>query len=223
MGKIGKNIQKIRKVKGLSQHAFAEIFQLTRGNISSYEEQRAEPKLSTVVEIAKYFGIPLDDFIAKDLSVNELLHYNTELVLETEELKRNYRLIAIPYVSGYNLPDFIAHHKEEKFIKALPQIVVPNYSEYQLIAIEVSNSENLPLGFNYKNGDILFYEKVVKENMHRIKDRLGIKVDTSGIKTGVFETQNGTISLSLNEFVKYPFVIDSDSDYWVLKAGYVGL
>ena len=223
MGKIGKNIQKIRKVKGLSQHAFAEIFQLTRGNISSYEEQRAEPKLSTVVEIAKYFGIPLADFIAKDLSVNELLHYNAKLVLETEELKRNYRLTAIPYVSDYNLPDFIAHHKEEKYINALPQIVVPNYSEYQLIAIEVSNSENLPLGFNYKNGDILFYEKVVKENMHRIKDRLGIKVDTSGIKTGVFEMQNGTISLSLNEFVKYPFIIDSDSDYWVLKAGYVGL
>ncbi len=221
MSQIGKNIQKIRKVKGLSQQAFAELFQLTRGNISSYEELRAEPKLSSTVEIANYFSIPVGDFISKDLSVNELLHYNTGLVLETEELKRNHRLIHIPYISVYNLPEFIAKYNDENFIQSLPHIIIPNNSEFQLIAIEVSNSENFPLGFDYKNGDILFYEKVVKENIHRLKDKLGIKIDASGIKAGIFEIQEQEIFLALNELVKYPFDIHSDSEYWILRSAYI--
>lgn len=40
MSKVGRNIKKIRSVKGLSQQAFAYLFSLTRGNISSYEELR---------------------------------------------------------------------------------------------------------------------------------------------------------------------------------------
>ena len=39
MSKIGYNIKKLRNVKNLSQQAFADLFNLTRGNISSYEEQ----------------------------------------------------------------------------------------------------------------------------------------------------------------------------------------
>lgn len=218
MSLIGKNIQKIRKVKSLSQQAFAEIFELTRGNISSYEELRAEPKLSTIIEIANYFSIPLNDFITKELSVNELLHYNTGLVLNTEELKRNHRLTNIPYISTYNLPDFITRYKDNDFIQSLPQIYIPNNSECKMIALEVNNPENLPLGFDYKTGDILFYEQVTKENIHRIKNRLGIKLDGTGVKSGIFDMQEQNIVLALNEFVKHPFDFDSESDFWVLKA-----
>ena len=52
MSKVGKNIKKIRNVKALSQQAFADLFQLTRGNISSYEEFRAEPNIEIIVIIA---------------------------------------------------------------------------------------------------------------------------------------------------------------------------
>lgn len=92
MGHIGKNIKKIRNVKGLSQQAFADLFELTRGNISSYEEMRAEPKIDILLEIAKYFGIPLEDFIQKDLSVNEMLHFKSSLVMVLENLHwhKNY-------------------------------------------------------------------------------------------------------------------------------------
>ena len=68
MTQIGKNIKKIRNVKRLSQQSFADIFDLTRGNISSYEESRAEPKIEVIMKIANFFGIPLADFIEKDLS-----------------------------------------------------------------------------------------------------------------------------------------------------------
>ncbi|MDR2039301.1 MAG: helix-turn-helix domain-containing protein [Bacteroidales bacterium] len=220
MSRIGKNIKKIRNVKGLSQQAFADIFQLSRGNVSSYEELRADPKIEVVVEIAKYFGIPLDDFIQKDLSVNELLKYNTGLVLETEDLKRNHRMTGIPYVSAAYLPDYIDNYRDEAFIRKLPHIVIPSNARFGLMAFEIEDQESLPENFEYKNGDILFYERVVKENIHRIKGRFGLMVDHSGIKNGVYREQNGQMSLYLNELVEYPFDIDSDADYWVLRAVY---
>jgi transcriptional regulator with XRE-family HTH domain len=220
VGKIGKNIKKIRNVKGLSQQTFAELFQLTRGNIASYEEERAEPKIEMVADIAKYFSIPLSDFILKDLSVNQLLHYNTELVLETEDLKRNHKLIPIPYVSALHLPEYITHYRDEEFVRQLPHIVIPNNSKFRLIALEVDNSENLPLGFDFKNGDIIFYENIVKENVHRIKGKFGMMVDNTGLYPGIFDEYEQQIFLCLNELVRYPFEIESAAQYWVLRAVY---
>lgn len=218
MSKVGKNIKKIRSVKALSQQAFAELFQLTRGNISSYEEFRAEPKIETIVNIAKYFGIPLNDFILKELSVNELLHYNTELVLETEKLKKTHQFIEVPYVSSLDIADYELHYNNDEFIYNLPHIFIPSSAKSKLIAIEVQDSESLPLGFDFKNGDILLYEQVVKENIHRIVNKLGVMVDQEGIKSGIYKESEGKIVLSLNEWVKYPFEIESHAQYWLLRA-----
>ncbi len=174
MSQIGKNIKKIRNVKGgISQQAFADLFQLTRGNISSYEEFRAEPKIEMIIRIAKYFGIPLADFIEKDLSVNELLHYNAGLVLETEKLKIAQQLQKVPYIPALYLSDYIDKYLDEDFLIQLPYIIVPSNSKLRLLAFEVDNQDTLPNGFNYHNGDILVLENVVKENVHRIADKLG--------------------------------------------------
>lgn len=75
MSKIGSNIRKIRTVKGLSQSQFAELFNLNRARIGAYEEGRAEPKIDVVLEIAKYFSIPLNEIFTKDLTVNQLTRF----------------------------------------------------------------------------------------------------------------------------------------------------
>jgi len=218
MTQIGKNIKKIRNVKGLSQQAFADLFSLTRGNISSYEESRAEPKIDIIVKIANFFGIPITDFIQKELSVNELLHYNTNLVIETEKLKITQQLIKVPYIPIHYLKDYIQQHANETFRQKLPTLVIPSSSRFDLIAIELEDHENLPSGFTFRNGDILIFEQVVKENIHRIKDRLGMMIDTEDIKYGVYKTESETLTLSLNDWVKYPFDIESEIKYWSLRA-----
>jgi len=220
MSQIGKNIKKIRNVRGLSQQAFADLFQLTRGNISSYEEFRAEPKIEVVVGIAKYFGIPLADFIEKDLSVNELLHYNAGLVLETEKLKINQQLVKIPYVPALYLSDYINQYRDEEFIQQLPYIIVPSTSKFRLIALEVDNQDRLPENFNFHNGDILMFENIVKENVHRIKDKFGVMFDENGMNVGVYKEKDQKMVLSLNEWVEYPFDVESSAQYWVLRASY---
>lgn len=217
---IGKNIKKIRNVKGLSQQAFADLFDLTRGNISSYEEYRADPRIEVVVKIANYFGIPLVDFIEKDLSVNELLRYNAGLVLETEKLKIAQQLVKVPYIPILYIEDYIKQYADEEYIGQLPHIVIPCNSKFRLLAFEIDNQESLPNGFNYHAGDVLIVENVVKENIHRIGDKLGMMVDADGLKVGVYKEKGGTITLSLNEWVQYPFDMDSNAQYWVLRASY---
>ena len=242
MTQIGKNIKKIRNVKGLSQQAFADIFDLTRGNISSYEESRAEPKIEVVIKIANYFGIPLNDFIEKDLSVNELLHYNTNFVIETEKLKVARRFVNIPYVSAPYISDYIQNYEDVGFMQKLPVITVPSSSKSELIAIEIQDTNDLPAGFDFRNGDILIFEKVTKENIHHVTGRLGMmtgqdkaatnpdKVITGSenemtetpesLKFGIYKTEDNSETLSLNDLVKYPFDINSEYNYWLLQSSY---
>lgn len=76
MSFIGNNIRKIRGVKNLNQSDFADLFNLKRASIGAYEEGRAEPKIATVIQIAKYFGIGTDDLLTKELSVNDLYRFD---------------------------------------------------------------------------------------------------------------------------------------------------
>ena len=218
MTHIGKNIKKIRNVKGLSQQAFADLFELTRGNISSYEEFRAEPKIEVIVKIANFFGIPLSDLIEKDLSVNELLHYNTNLVIETERLKISQQLIKIPFVSVSYKDDYIKQYNNNNFIQELPYLVIPSHSRSNLIAFELDDPENLPAGFDFRSGDILIFEKVTKENIHHIINKLGMQIDNEGIKSGIYKTEETKIYLCLNDWIKYLFDMESDARYWILRA-----
>ena len=217
---IGKNIKKIRNVKGLSQQSFADIFDLTRGNISSYEESRAEPKIEVIIKIANYFGIPLNDFIEKELSVNELLHYDTHLVIETEKLKISRRIADIPYISTPYINDYIQNINNSSFMQNLPTLTVPCNSKSELLALEVQDINELPAGFDCRTGDILIFEKVTKENIHRTTNKLGMIPDPDGLKFGIYKTDGDIKTLSLNDWIKYPFDIDSSVIYWFLQASY---
>ncbi|WP_249413510.1 helix-turn-helix domain-containing protein [Chryseobacterium indologenes] len=59
-------------MKGLSQKAFADLFDLNRGVISSYEEGRAEPKIETILKVANHFNLNLDKFLTETLQTDEL-------------------------------------------------------------------------------------------------------------------------------------------------------
>ena len=104
MTKIGANIKKIRTAKGLSQQSFADLFELTRGNISSYEENRAEPRLETSLRIANHFSIPLEHFISRNLTVNEILKFNGDKLIEEESHIINLQLRMVPLSPNWYCP-----------------------------------------------------------------------------------------------------------------------
>lgn len=116
MEAIQKNIKKLRSIKGLSQSDFAKLFDLTRANIGSYEEGRAQPKIDSVTRIANYFSISLDDFVNRELSVNELSGFN-ELKENTPQAKSSKnRMTTIPFATQEEMKRYLSLGKSSEQI-----------------------------------------------------------------------------------------------------------
>ncbi|SMO56177.1 Transcriptional regulator, contains XRE-family HTH domain [Chryseobacterium rhizoplanae] len=142
MSFFGSNIKKIRQVKGLSQKAFADLFDLNRGVISSYEEGRAEPKIETILKVANHFNLNLDKFLTETLQADEL-----ESVSNTDQLML--------------FPEFSIQNDQE--IQVIAQSNSPNALILQKILASVDLiyefTTEKPLLPQYQYGDILFLNK----------------------------------------------------------------
>lgn len=65
---IGTNLKLLRKHFGNSQEEMASLLKLTRSSYSGYENNVAEPSISTMVLLSEVYGISLDIILKKDLS-----------------------------------------------------------------------------------------------------------------------------------------------------------
>ncbi len=140
MSFFGKNIKKIRGVKGLSQQAFADLFDLKRGTLGAYEEGRSEPKIDTIINVANHFSIAIDDLLTAELTVNQLLRFNNDLALSPEDLERE-QFAEIPCITEKTIDSFIEYHDNEAFINDLPKMSLPLNTEKSFIGYTVINLE----------------------------------------------------------------------------------
>lgn len=71
---LSSNIKCLRKKEGFSQEELAQKVGLNRGNIASYENGTAEPKICNLLKLSKIFAISIMDLTMKDLSdeVNQI-------------------------------------------------------------------------------------------------------------------------------------------------------
>jgi len=144
MSFFGTNIKKIRQVKGLSQKAFADLFDLNRGVISAYEEGRAEPKIDTLLKVAGYFSLDINDFLTKPLQVNNLVSgsvIDTLMFSPLEKISEQKKAVQAPTENDENS-------------SILQKILAKTDILFEF-------TENTPLLPNYSIGDCLF---LVKEN-----------------------------------------------------------
>ncbi len=145
MSFFGANIKTIRQAKGLSQQAFADLFDLTRGVIGAYEEGRSEPKISTLLTVVHYFNLDLDKFLTVPLTIEDL---NNPESLEQFQLSFNSDL---PYQEN-NIDNNIKYNSLQKALANIDLI-------YEF-------TENTLLLSNYNLGDFLFLIKssILKQN-----------------------------------------------------------
>ncbi len=145
MSFFGTNIKKIRQIKGLSQKAFADLFDLNRGVISAYEEGRAEPKIETLLKVAHYFELDLDKFLTETLQVNQLVSRSDidQLMFTTDHQQK----------------------KKDNSITISPDndIIMQKILAKTDLLYEFNTNSHLLS--HYKTGDILFLNKAdAKEN-----------------------------------------------------------
>lgn len=216
MTKIGENIKKLRQVKNLTQQSFADLFEVTRGNISSYEEKRAEPKIETIFKIAKYFSIPIQHLIEKNLTVNEILHFDNYFE-EADTLRNVKNLSAIPFLSRE-----IIQAKKDLFsnIEDYPSIYFPIYNSHQFIAIEYSSSISSPIDFEQDESSILFFEHLEVENLHLTNEKFGLYLTNDEVFIGKFIQSNNQLILELNQWKQIVFDVENIQYFYQLYSVY---
>lgn len=121
---INANIKHLRKLHGFTQAQLAEKLDIKRSLIGAYEEGRAEPKLATLVKIARLFEITLDALIAADLSetaptlvpaggAGSEKTGKLRVLAITVDQQQNENIELVPhkasagYLNGYADPEFI--------------------------------------------------------------------------------------------------------------------
>jgi len=221
MTKIGANIKKIRTTKGLSQQAFADLFSLTRGNISSYEENRAEPRIETVVQIANYFCIPLNQFITQNLSIHEILKYNGDKLIEDENNIINLQLRQVPFINDTIYMKCL--HQQLSFIDFdnFPKLILPEVNNRNMLALSfnpnIAHHESLP---SYNISDVLIFEEVTQQNIHLCLHKTGLFTSEHEIMIGRYEMKDEKMDLVLNDFKKERFDFKFTQRFWKLFALY---
>jgi len=142
MSFFGANIKKIRQVKGLSQKAFADLFDLNRGVISSYEEERAEPKIETLLKVAHHFDLTLDQLLIEIIDVNQLA-----------SISDINQLMLFPELAIQNSKEAKTKTEENNLNASILQKIL---ASVDLVYEFTSDKQLLP---QYNFGDILFLNK----------------------------------------------------------------
>jgi transcriptional regulator with XRE-family HTH domain len=221
MTKIGANIKKIRTTKGLSQQAFADLFTLTRGNISSYEESRAEPRIETVVQIANYFSIPLNQFISESLSIHEILKYNGDKLIEDENQLINLQLRQVPFMNDAIYTKCCYQGLSFNDLASFPKLTLPEVNNRNMFALgfnpNISHYASLPA---FAVGDVLIFEEVTQQNVHLCQHKTGLFLAEHEIMIGRYEIKDDKIDLILNDFKKERFDFQVSQRFWKLFATY---
>lgn len=163
MSYFGKNIRKIRNVKKWTQSHFADLFALSRASIGAYEEERAEPRIDTVMQIARYFNLSLDELLTKELTVNALYKFDIFKPKLQQRSGENLQLTCIPFVSSELLAAFLKQHKNPAFINNLPQLVLPVQKSTTYLAFQINKTLKQVLLKVTEIDDILVF-KACKNN-----------------------------------------------------------
>ncbi|MBD1396289.1 helix-turn-helix domain-containing protein [Pontibacter sp. JH31] len=150
MEKVTSNIRHLRKSAGFTQAQLAEKLDIKRSLVGAYEEGRAEPKLSTLVNVAKLFDVSLDELITADLS-NPLYKPTANAsgggklrvlaITVDQDERENIELVPHKASAGY-----LNGYADPEFIEELPRFKLPTLGTggtYR--AFEISGDSMLPI------------------------------------------------------------------------------
>lgn len=221
MTKVGSNIKKIRATKGLSQQAFADIFELTRGNISSYEENRADPKIEIIVKIANYFSIPLEALITQHLTVNQILNFKGDKLMAEEKTLDALQLKEIPYINDNIYVQCQHGHISFNDQHLFPRLVLPSTSNLKLLALTFNSNIPHPGALpKFGEHDVLVFEALTETNFHLCEGAPGLYISERELMLGYYQVEGKSMKLVLNSMKAHTLHFKSDQQFWKLYASY---
>ncbi|UYZ63829.1 XRE family transcriptional regulator [Hymenobacter weizhouensis] len=162
---INTNLKFWRRELGLTQAQIAEKLGIKRSLVGAYEEGRAEPKLVTLVNMARLFGISLDALVTTDFSKKKnakaaLLQLQTQNTPPTEPTPTrpggNLRVLALTVDKEQNenielVPQkaaagYLNGYADPEYLEELPKFRLPMLgSTGTYRAFEIAGDSMLPI------------------------------------------------------------------------------
>ena len=217
---ISKNLKFLRTKHELTQKQLAEKLGLKQAAIGAYEEERATPPLSCLLDLTKIFKVNLDLLVNHDLSRVQEKEWKTHyargkdilaITVDKEE-KENVELVPQKAYAGY-----VAGYQDSEFIKDLPKIRLPMLSRNATYrAFEIQGDSMLPV----QPGTIVFGEYI--DNLSAIKNgKLYVLVLKDGIvlkRAFNFLDEEGKLLLVSDNRQYAPYTIQAEDVSEVWKA-----
>jgi transcriptional regulator with XRE-family HTH domain len=166
MSKIAKNIRVLRGLRKLSQDQLATQLDIPRSRIGSYEEGRAEPPCTLLIQLSDFFHVSIDALVRADLSKTDpdalmKIGKNRILFPVLVDKDNNDVVEVVPFkaIAGY-----LNGYADPQFVEELPVMNLPFKTIGKHRAFTIKGDSMPP----YKDGSIVIGKYV--ESLSEIKD-----------------------------------------------------
>ncbi len=207
MSKLSKNIRHLRLLKKWSQEQLADELDISRSRIGSYEEERCDPPIETLIKISNLFHVAIDALVKCDLrkfdgtpfmKVGEnrilfpmMVDSNNNDKIEVVTMKAS-----AGYLNGYSDPEYM---------EQLPRMNLPFDTYGKLRAFPIKGDSMPPL----QNGSYVVGKYI--ESLDHLKNgnTYVILTKTEGIVYKRFYLIENAIELHSDNRIYQPFIVDA--------------
>ena len=139
------NLKKLRKQKGLSQSAFAEILHASQNTVSQWESGKREPSYEITQQIADYFNVSVDYLLGRDTLPKNAIPVDISTFVKIPvygEVSAGMGCFAEDNIIGYELvsPDSISKYEDYFFLKVKGDSMEPKICTDDLALIQKQTS-----------------------------------------------------------------------------------
>lgn len=149
MKNIGRNIKFLRKQKKLTQQQLADSIEIKRSMLGAYEEERADPRMDTLLRFANFFGVTTDELIGEEID-NAWMKKKEDSgkgpslrvlsITVDSQSRENIEFIPVKASAGY-----LNGYSDPMFIEKLPKFQLPMLQGGTYRAFELKGDSMLPL------------------------------------------------------------------------------
>lgn len=228
------NLRYLRRVHNLTQEALANHLGVSLKKIGSYEEGRATPKLKSLLRIANFFSVTLEQFINQDSSV-ESVNKNMPALPELKKYAaaERLRILSISqdrneneYIELVRLDseeDYVKGYSDIDFVAGLPKCQLPTLPLNQTYrAFEIADSLLAAPTNSIVVGAFVADWNELKDNEPCIIVSENIGIVFRKIKNQI--VQNNTLLLedTNGQFSSYSVSVENIEEIWRFAA-YISL
>lgn len=142
---LPQNLRFLRKKQRVSQQELADVMGIARTTLGDYERGKTEPNIDTLIRLASFFDINVDQLINSKLSLDDLEIARTPemrvlAISMDQEQNQNIELIDRKAEAGY-----LEGFQDPEFIGELPKLYFPQMPEGTYRAFEIQGESMLPV------------------------------------------------------------------------------